>query len=52
MSDTPSEDRKRTESIEEHEGLDPETIAEDVKELFEPDNKQELPAPSPDAPPP
>jgi hypothetical protein len=51
MSD-PSENRPKHDAIEEHEGLDAETIADDIKELFEPDNEQQIPPPSPDAPPP
>jgi hypothetical protein len=38
-------------AIHEHDDLDPETIAEDVEDLFRPDNTQ-VPPPSPDAPPP
>ena len=41
----------RTESIEEHEGVDAETLFEDVEELFAPDNT-EIPPPNPDDPPP
>jgi hypothetical protein len=39
------------EAIREHEKVDAETALEDVKDLFEPDNDQ-IPPPSPDAPPP
>ena len=44
-------DPSNRDAIEEHEDLDAETIAEDVEELFEPDNT-EVPPPQPDAPPP
>jgi hypothetical protein len=45
MSDSAEHD-----AIEEHEDLETETIADDVEELFEPDNTQ-VPPPQPDAPP-
>jgi anti-anti-sigma factor len=51
MSDAQHEPRPESEAIREHEDIDAETVVEDVKELFEPDNDQ-IPPPSPDAPPP
>ena len=58
MTDAPNQpagnrsDRdSRDESIEEHEGVDAETVFEDVEELFSPDNT-EIPPPNPDDPPP
>jgi len=46
-----SDDGSRNEAIEEHEGVDAETVFEDAAELFAPDNT-ELPPPNPDDPPP
>jgi hypothetical protein len=43
-------DDKDEDAIEEHEDLDAETIVEDAKELFAPDN-HEVPPAQPDAPP-
>jgi len=43
-------DERDQDAIEEHEDVDAETIFEDAKELFEPDNKMVPPA-QPDAAP-
>jgi hypothetical protein len=51
MSDPrdPTEEHERAKQIDEHEGLDPKTVIEDAKKLFEPDNRT-VPPPQPDAP--
>ena len=49
--DEPATTRREDEAIEAHEGLDTETLVDDALALFSPDNDQ-IPPPSPDAPPP
>lgn len=44
------DDNSRSEAIEEHDGVDAETVFEDAAELFAPDNT-EIPPPNPDDPP-
>ena len=46
------DDTSRDEAIREHEHLDAETVIDDIGELFEPDNDEQIPPPSPDTPPP
>ena len=50
-TDDPAGTRRDAEAMKEHEDLDVETLVDDAVELFAPDNDQ-IPPPSPDAPPP
>jgi hypothetical protein len=51
VTDANRDPEHKTEAIKEHEGVDAETVLEDVEELFAPDNT-EIPPPNPDQPPP
>jgi len=51
MSDAPGDPEADEKAIEEHEHVDAETAVDDIEQLFTPDNDQ-IPPPSPDAPPP
>jgi len=51
MNDPNHKSESPADAIEEHERLDAETVVNDVRELFKPDNTQ-IPPPNPDAPPP